>query len=99
MKRRSSKQAAFERAWAKVRLEVLERDGKCMGAAVWPEVECGGRAEVHHKLPRSVAREHRLNPDLCVALCTLHHYAVEMNPTLAFERELLLHSWDIGGVA
>ena len=85
LRRRSPDQAKFERQWAKVRLLVLERDGRCMAAEHFPSIACGGGEQVHHKLPRSVSRKDRLNPDLCIAVCGFHHLAIDTNIAYATE--------------
>jgi 5-methylcytosine-specific restriction endonuclease McrA len=68
MKRRSTKQAAFERAYAALRPQILARDGhRCQ--------HCGVRAgngiwlEVNHVAKRSQRKDLRLAPDNLITLC------------------------------
>jgi hypothetical protein len=73
MRRKSAKQAAFERALAALRPTILARDEyKCRFCGALP-IWCG--LEVHHVQKRSAAKTLRLDPNNLVTLCgpDLHH--------------------------
>lgn len=74
MRRRSPKQAAFERAYAPLRAAILERDGhRCRRCGCGPQGPEWCALEVHHVIKRSHAKALRLDADNLITLCRSCH--------------------------
>lgn len=58
---------------AAVRLEVLFRDGGCVGFRLsWPG-DCSGRLELDHVRPGGMGMKSRSTADNLASLCSAHH--------------------------
>lgn len=90
----SKAERKFIQAWKKVRAEVLDEATECAGLRAWPHVECSGRPEVHHVMPRTANPQGRLDKQWLVAICSEHHRLVDNNPDYAAEHGLHMRSWE-----
>ena len=85
--KRRDMQSLYERA---VQTAYLRDKGQCQAAADWPEVECGGRAQVHHIAPVGRFPELRCEVSNLKTLCAVHHFHVHhVNPIRARELGVL----------
>ena len=89
IKPKSAKRIVQDREFAKVRLEVLFRDGHCAFIFDSTHGPCGGPLDPHHIVTRARDRKMALDPDNLITLCRNHHSWVHDNPAEATERGLL----------
>lgn len=77
--------------WPALKALVWARDGgRCRAAEVWPEVECGGRVDVHHREPTGLGYPRLCPVELLVCCCRNHHDQIhQVDPIGARVRGLL----------
>jgi 5-methylcytosine-specific restriction endonuclease McrA len=89
---KSEKRVKEDRAWAKLRLEVLFRDGHCAFILDTTHGPCGGPLDVHHIVTRARDRKLALDADNLKVVCRVHHDWVHAHPAEATELGLLASS-------
>lgn len=71
---------------------VWERDrGRCQARDLVRDIECGGRLDVHERIPRSCWPGGELVIANCMCICRNHHEWVGSEPEAA--HALGLHGW------
>lgn len=91
--------ATSDDGWQDARAEAMSRTGgSCEVDTPWCKTTDPHRAHVvHHRLLRAATRGQgadRHRQDLLLVLCSDAHDGIHANPSLAYERGWLLHSWD-----
>ena len=92
LRQTSPRQAARDRDIDRAIAEAKRRDGyRCQADArgIVPEVDCLGRREGQHVIPRGVRPDLATDVDNIVTLCLAHHQWAGTHPVLA--RALGLH--------
>jgi 5-methylcytosine-specific restriction endonuclease McrA len=86
---KSSKKAAFDREFAKVRPDIIDRDVSCraVGLVALEDGACGMGWHVHHIHRRSQGGSN--DPSNLVLLCGIHHDHVHGNPAWSKENGLM----------
>lgn len=88
----SEKRQGRSEEYRQAKEAVWNRDrGQCQAQFVWPEVECWGKKDPHHRAPVGLYPELREDPDNLLVLCRAHHMACHNDdPIRARELGLLL---------
>jgi hypothetical protein len=74
---------------------VRERDGRCQGVDLLPDIACWGIPEVNHLKNRSqCTAAEKVNPHNGVLLCTAHHAWVTGHSLKARALGLHLEGWE-----